>query len=320
MNRLYFLLLVLMADFSWARTTYRQRFMSSMKYQQKVNGKKSVLEMTMQRFAKRYPWLSDLQQPTVEFDFSRRLDDYGRQEQMHRLPDVFLSQRRTIWHYADGSQAMHTYVSADDLINFQKFLARTRDSIPIVVVTRDPEKEITGRYLYTERSFFYIYNQLKTADFSIHNFLEEIEPPLANMAAGGVELSRSLSINATKPLDVFSIDVSGSNRTYQSNPYYLFANIEQTGIPDNVFGAILSLGGPLALRHIDEDQARIILKELVRITKPGGRLLIEYTTPRHVFIRALEEVVYEIADADIYPLVSSSGKPIAEVIDIFTVK
>ena len=319
MSRFYLLFLLLVADFSWARTTYRQRFMSSINHQEKVNSTVPVLEMTMQRFTKRYPWLFDLQQPTVEFDFSRRLDEFGRQEQMHRLPDVFWSQRRTIWHYADGSEAMHTYVSNEDLPNFQKFLTRTRDSAPIVVVTRDAAKEITGRYLYTERSFFYIYNQFKTAGFSLYNFLDEIDFPLANMAAGGVELSRALSTNAKQPLDVFSVDVSGSNRTYQSNPYYLFANIERTGIPDSVFGATLSLGGPLALRRIDEHQARIVLKELVRITKPGGRLLIEYTTPRHVFLRALQGIAYEIARADVYPLVSSSGKPIAELIDIITV-
>lgn len=317
MNKSPLLLLVLIADFSWARTTYRQRFMPTSSQQDKSTIV-PVLEITMQRFAQRYPWLLDLPQPTAEFDFSRRWDDYGRQEQMHRLPDVFLSQRRTIWHYPDDSDAIHTYVS-NDAPMFRKFLDRTRDSAPIVVVTRNPHKEITGRYLYTERSFFYIYNKLKTSNFIIHQFLNEIEPPLANVAAGGVELSRALSINAKQPLDVFSIDVSGSNHTYRSNPYYLFANIEQTGIPDDVFGAILSLGGPLAPRRINEDQARIVLKELLRITKPGGRLVIEYTTPRHVFLRLLQEVEHEIADAEIYPLFSSSGKQIAELIDIIVV-
>lgn len=302
---------MLVADFSWA--SYQQRFIST-NYRSGSDLSPSM-RRTFQKISKRYPWLLSVQQPTAEFDFSRRWDGFGLHEQIHGLPNIFLSQRRTIWHYADGSESMHIYVD-DNSPEFHDFLARTRKQLPIVVVTRNTEQEVTGRYLYTERSFLYIYNRLKTAGFSIHRFLDEIEPPLANMAAGGVRLSRELSLNAKQPLDVFSVDVSGSHRTYQSNPHYLFANIEKTGIPDNSLGAILSLGGPLAIRSLDVYQAKIILRELVRITKPGGRLLIEYTTPRHVFLQALQAIKSDIADSSVYALVSSSNLPIAELIDI----
>ena len=96
-------------------------------------------------------------------------------------------------------------------------------------------------------------------------------------------------------MTVFNFDISGSHKTFHSNPWYLFGNLYNTGLPDDVFGAVIALGGPLTrvgcLRH----ECITALRELARLVKPRGRLLIEYSMPTTAILRALQlsELNYE---------------------------
>ncbi len=248
-----------------------------------------------QKIVARYPWLAELQQPTATLTRANILHRFDKRFRVAGLPFEFRSHESTVLNYADGMEVSHLRV-AESTINYEHFRRRLGRS-PAVVRVRDRDGLVKGEYIYTERDLS-VFRQVFSRDgFSFEDFLAKVESPLVNVAAGGARFAWLLSALSSKrgrpseqrrSAEVFSLDISGAYNTFTSNPWYLFGNLYATGLPDNTFGAVITLGGPQKRRSCPRHECVRALRELGRIARPRGRLLIEYSMPTTVMFAALE--------------------------------
>ena len=282
--------------------TYLQRFRALPQHSNAVSLHKFSTALQIKKTNKlvqQYPWLEELEQPTVMLENSNVWYGFDNPYWLRRLPRGFYSNERTVITYADGTVVTHLLVS-EDTPDYQQFLLKTHREPPMIVSIRDSYGTVLGEYLYTERTVNYLHAVFSLHDFRFEGFLDKVESPIVNVAAGGfhfawllnrfnIDRQQDLPREEQKYINSFSLDISGQYRTYISNPWYLFGNMYATGLPDNTFGAATVLGSPLKRQFCPRNECVEALHELGRIVKPNGRLLIEYTMPKEVFISMLEE-------------------------------
>ena len=191
---------------------------------------------------------------------------------------------------------------AESTPNYEQFERRGRRyDTPAIVSVRDHNGVVRGEHIYTERGINYLHQVFSESGFRFEKFLDSVESPLINVAAGGYHFAWLLSkLNLDrqenlprgqrrKYIDVFSLDRSGAYRTFTTNPWYLFGDLYATGLPDDTFGAVITLGGPLNRVTLPRFEYIAALRELGRIAAPRGRLLIEYSIPTGKMLAVLEE-------------------------------
>lgn len=269
---------------------------------------------TFSRLTNMYPWLNDIEQPSVEIRFDKKL--YYLKD-MIGLPPKFYSQRQTVYRYQNGAKVFHAYIDLDTPMyeRFKERYGRTDiekkqyGSQPIMVFLHD--KTTFDNYIYVQRSLNYLQNVFAGYDgFDFRSFLVNASPPLLNAGAGGNILSVQINNDrelrerrkerGVKGLDAFSLDISGSYNSYIYNPWYLFADIKNSGLPDDSFGTVLLLGGPLKKREVNYKEALEIIREVTRIASPQGQILIEIDAPPKLFISLLDNAEVPYRDYVIY--------------------
>ena len=304
------LLLVIYATQAFAKSYYLQRFIAPTKiapthadyYKRQANlrnAEKAVVS---------YPWLAWLEQPTAEYINELTTHTFEEHLRMIGLPYAFYSRERTVLTYADGTQIIHSTIS-DSTRNYWQFKQRGKEGIePVVVSVRNSDGVAKGEYLYNERNVNYLHNVFATSGFRFEDFLDRVEAPIINVAAGGTYLSWQLSKlrtdRHTKKVpreerehgQVFSLDISGSYDALTAKPWYLFGDMYDSGLPDNTFGAVLALGGPMRKKICPQHECVDALRELARIAQPKGRLLIEYSIPTVNIISALEKAGFNYSE------------------------
>ncbi len=252
------------------------------------------------RIVLHYPWLKQLEQPTASVEDGYALHVFRDNFLAPGLPPDFLSYKRTVLTYADGTVTTH-HIVAEETPGYGQFKHRTaRNNAPTVVSISDSEGNVQGEYIYSERMVNYLHGLFEESGFRFEDFLARVEPPVLNVAAGGYHFSyllRKLSAIRQeqagtpraewKNMTVFSFDISGTYRTFSDNPWYLFGSMYSTGLPDDTFGAVIALGGPLKRVTCPFDECTAALRELGRITQPDGKLLVEYLMPTSRMIMAL---------------------------------
>ena len=281
------------------------------------------------KLVKRYPWLLELHQPTVTHSFKEKWYPAEAKYRLRDLPQKFYSTRQTIYNYDNDQVVQHVHVSPMTP-DYEKFRSRVgAKQLPIVVTIGDKHGRIDSEYLYTERPLNHLANIFAASGFSFATFLANVQSPLLNIASGGFRFASHLR-NQHKDsqyklpkkqrrwLDVFSLDISGSHRNYQTNPWYLFGDMYATGLPDDTFGAVTAFGGPLRREQITISECAQLLTELGRITNPRGRLLIEITMATPKFLAALDESGLNYRDYLVYQAheYSQLGDRVVKLIEI----
>ena len=307
-----------------AANTYLQRFRTLVKQGSAAslhNFSTATQIKKVDELIQQYLWLAELDQPTavlrndkIRYRFAIR---------MERLPPEFYSHERTVLTYADGTEVSHLKVS-ETTPDYEQFQRRVKENYtPVVVSIRDRDSVVQGEYLYIERGVNYLHDVFSTSESGFHfeSFLERVESPVVNVATGGFHFAWQLSrLNIDrqekiphgqrKNIHVFSFDISGAHQTFVTNPWYLFGDMYATGLPDNTFGAVIALGGPLNRRTCPSYECIDALRELGRIATPGGRLLIEYSMHTVDMILRLKESGLNYLDFVTYEKSERSlGKP-----------
>ena len=90
----------------------------------------------------------------------------------------------------------------------------------------------------------------------------------------------------------FSEEMLGIARTkqFQGNISYLCADIENSGLPDKAFGAVVCYS---VFPHFDDKSK--VLGEICRVLKPAGRLFIAHTSSRQA-INEIHRNLPEVSD------------------------
>ena len=281
-----------------AANTYLQRFAvleSGRKLLSKGNEEAIVSRVC--DLVKQYSWLMNFEQPTATLSTDRQRHTFAKGTYLADLPIEFVSDERTILTYPDGREVHHIQV-AEDAQHYEQFLERTHQVPPAIVSVRDSHGYTEEEFIYTERPPSFIHNLFASSGFRFERFLAQVESPLLNVASGGfhfsyllnrLDLDRQTKIpfELRRYVQVFNLDISGNYRTFISNHWYLFGDIYDTGLPDNTFGAVIALGGPLKKRSCMRYDCIQALQELARIATPNGLLLIEYSMPTKVMIALL---------------------------------
>lgn len=283
--------------------TYPQRFSNATMFSKSKHGEDAGhIVRNLARLTSKYPWLATIEQPSVEISFKRRWYDIVS---VKGLPPKLFSERQTIYGYEDGTEVSHVYI-APGTPDYEYFGERYRYQLPVMVFLRDRRGKTIGNYIYNYRPLNYLQDVFGSYGFDLRDFLVDAPPPLLNMGSGGHGLSvsinndRELGKYREESLDAFSLDISGSYSNYNYNPWYLFANIENTGLPDNSFGTILCFGGPLKSQKFHYREALEIIKEITRIASPRGQILIEFDIPPRIFIPLLEVAKVPYRDFVVY--------------------
>lgn len=299
--------------FARAHFTYLQRFESFVNYTAATHGDKAQDVIRRARnITSRHPWLLELTQPTATYNSEEVWYVLARKNRNLGLPDEIYSTKRIILNYDDGKVVQHIYVSPQTP-DYEIFRELMRTTMPAVVTVGDNQDNVDDDYLYSERALKHLTNMFADSGFSFEAFLTRVRSPLLNVATGGYNFSRKLfdlekslqdklyrDRDNKRFLDVFSLDLSGGYHTYQANPLYLFGDMYATGLPDDTFGAVLALGGPLKRTHIGNDEGANILAELGRISIPNGRLLVEYAIPTPEFVAMLGQSGLSYQDYTVY--------------------
>ncbi len=301
MEKIIALLLVSYAT-QVAAHTYLQRFRALVKQGSMATtyGVSPKAQQTAHKLVQLYPWLAHLDQPTAVLRNDKIR--YRFEIRMERLPPEFYSHERNVLAYADGTEVSHLKVS-ETTPDYEQFQRRVKENYtPVVASIRDRDGVVQGEYLYIERGVNYLHDVFSTSEsgFRFESFLERAESPVVNVAAGGFHFAWQLSrLNIDrqekiphgqrKNIHVFSFDISGAHQTFVTNPWYLFGDMYATGLPDDTFGAVITLGGPLNRRTCPSHECVDALRELGRIATPRGRLLIEYSMHTVDMIFFLEE-------------------------------
>ena len=313
MRKLIALLLVSYAAQSSATQSYLQRFRTAAEL---ASGKDNhIYAQNVLRKAyglvDSYPWLAWLDQPTAEAKYENFLHRFEKRFRMKNLPFEFLSHERTELTYPNGTQVTHFKIS-EKTFNYMEFKQRGSDVvIPSVVTIRDSDGIVQGEYLYAERGVKHLHNLYSESGFSFEDFLRHIESPLINIAAGGfhfayqlnrlfLDMQLRLPQEERKYTHVFNLDLSGDYPTLAINPLYLFADMYDTNLPDNTFGGVIALGGPMRKLSCSYNECVNALRELGRIAKPNGRLLIEFSFPSLRMIDLLKKSALNYVDFSIY--------------------
>ncbi|MDE3268657.1 MAG: hypothetical protein OYH77_00045, partial [Pseudomonadota bacterium] len=220
-----------------------------------------------------YPWLANLQQPTALQQISTIKHHLTM---VHALiPNEFYSNERTIISYGDGVTVKHLKVSPpphfyndheyregdavkiQDDFNYRQIKSLYWDKTqPAIVSIANPDGRVQGEFIYIERGLNHLHNIYSPTGFRFDYLLADVDSPILNLASGGYHFSWTLTklnseLQRKKPraerkhIHVFNIDLSGSHETFTTNPFYLFGDMYDTGLPDDTFGAVIALGGPL---------------------------------------------------------------------------
>ena len=250
----------------------------------------AIITARLEKIMLRHPWLQSLTQPSITENGGRRFIDMSSHK-IGGYPDTFISDRQTIYKYPNGTKALFALISRATE-NYEDFIRRTHYE-PANTIIEDKHGRVLGRYIFNELPLSYRVNHFEEYRFDLEEFLQEIESPLLNVAAGGTMLASAISKTTGHSLNAFSLDIAGFETLYLTNPFYLFADAKNTYLPDNTFGAIISFGGDLSNRKINYFDSRDMLAEMARIAKPQGKLLIEFSANEDAIDDLLDDAFYQ---------------------------
>jgi SAM-dependent methyltransferase len=78
-------------------------------------------------------------------------------------------------------------------------------------------------------------------------------------------------------MDIVTACLGNAERKLGTAASYRCESIVTTGLPDNLFDAAFCAH---VIYHIDKNEQETAVRQLIRVTRPGGRLVIIYSNPR----------------------------------------
>jgi SAM-dependent methyltransferase len=82
-------------------------------------------------------------------------------------------------------------------------------------------------------------------------------------------------------MDISAVALGIAERKLGTAASYRRESIVETELPDSLFDAAFCAH---VIYHIDEDEQEAAVRQLVRVTRPGGRVVIVYANPRSPFM------------------------------------
>lgn len=100
----------------------------------------------------------------------------------------------------------------------------------------------------------------------------------------GSHVRISKRFQATTCLDISSRAIEVTREKLGADAHCVVGSILESGLPDNHFDSALCAH---VIYHIDKDQQEKAVRELVRVVKPGGMVVVIYSNPHSLFSKLI---------------------------------